>query len=359
MAIMIGSARHDEHGRLRGGKQGDQTGQEVSIQSYYNHKLGWIALRPKSVDLANKLANAMILACGNNHIGYNQNERLQIINYGIRTNTNVNADCSSLVRACLMYCGVSTANFTTANEKSILMATGKFDVVTVTGSGSVRNGDILITKKQGHTAIVVSGSPRTIAKTVVNTVKDKVNSCLKVGSRGEAVRVLQTNLNSLGYNCGTADGIFGGGTQRAVIAFQRAYGLTQDGKVGINTQAKINQALVAKTHTTTHTKVATGNTCLAELQKAINTDRIASLVVDGLWGSNSANAVSRCLVKKGKRGQVVAWVQKYVGTTYDGIAGKNTDSAIRNFQRTHGLSVDGCAGANTIKAILRANGVNC
>lgn len=76
-------------------------------------------------------------------------------------------------------------------------------------------------------------------------------------------------------------------------------------------------------------------------------------------GRNSANAVDKCLVKKGKRGQVVAWVQKYVGTTYDGIAGRNTDTAIRNFQRTHGLSVDGCAGANTIKAILRANGVNC
>lgn len=38
MAVIIGSARHDEHGNCySGGKAGDQTGQEVSTQKFYNH----------------------------------------------------------------------------------------------------------------------------------------------------------------------------------------------------------------------------------------------------------------------------------------------------------------------------------
>ena len=42
MAVIIGSARHDEHGNCySGGKAGDQTGQEVSTQKFYNHSKGW------------------------------------------------------------------------------------------------------------------------------------------------------------------------------------------------------------------------------------------------------------------------------------------------------------------------------
>ena len=48
MAVIIGSARHDEHGNCySGGKAGDQTGQEVSTQKFYNHSKGWYVLRAK------------------------------------------------------------------------------------------------------------------------------------------------------------------------------------------------------------------------------------------------------------------------------------------------------------------------
>lgn len=55
---------------------------------------------------------------------------------------------------------------------------------------------------------------------------------MKKGSNGSDVRDLQILLNSLGYNCGTADGIFGAKTEAAVIAFQTANGLTPDGIAG-------------------------------------------------------------------------------------------------------------------------------
>ena len=41
MAVIFGSARHDERGQLTNGKAGDQTGQEVSTQNYYNHSKKW------------------------------------------------------------------------------------------------------------------------------------------------------------------------------------------------------------------------------------------------------------------------------------------------------------------------------
>lgn len=66
-----------------------------------------------------------------------------------------------------------------------------------------------------------------------------LSGLLKVGSRGEAVRVVQLRLNQLGFNCGTVDGIFGSKTNAAVKAFQTKNGLVVDGIVGSKTIAKL------------------------------------------------------------------------------------------------------------------------
>lgn len=55
---------------------------------------------------------------------------------------------------------------------------------------------------------------------------------LKFKDTGAQVKTLQRLLNALGYDCGKVDGIFGQGTRAAVVAFQRAKGLTADGIVG-------------------------------------------------------------------------------------------------------------------------------
>ncbi|MGE5423640.1 MAG: 3D domain-containing protein [Ignavibacteriales bacterium] len=56
------------------------------------------------------------------------------------------------------------------------------------------------------------------------------------GCRGTDVAQLQTSLNSVGYNCGTADGIFGAKTYNAVINLQKANKITVDGVVGTQTR---------------------------------------------------------------------------------------------------------------------------
>jgi N-acetylmuramoyl-L-alanine amidase len=50
--------------------------------------------------------------------------------------------------------------------------------------------------------------------------------------RGEDVAELQSRLNSLGFDAGKVDGIFGPDTESAVIDFQRNRNLAEDGKVG-------------------------------------------------------------------------------------------------------------------------------
>lgn len=55
---------------------------------------------------------------------------------------------------------------------------------------------------------------------------------LRVGSSGEEVKTLQTKLKRWGYYTGSIDGVFGSGTKKAVIAFQKKNGLTPDGLVG-------------------------------------------------------------------------------------------------------------------------------
>ncbi len=55
---------------------------------------------------------------------------------------------------------------------------------------------------------------------------------LKRGSRGEAVKKLQSALNRAGFACGAADGDFGPKTEAAVKALQQAAGITVDGEFG-------------------------------------------------------------------------------------------------------------------------------
>ena len=167
MAVIIGSARHDEHGNCySGGKAGDQTGQEVSTQKFYNHSKGWNVLRAKDNKVAEKLAEAMQIACGNKNIGYDQSERYGIIKHGINTKVKTECDCSSLVRACIIYAsGKDVGDFNTSNERSVILKSGLFDDMgTYKVGDTLYNGDILVTRTKGHTVIVVSGAKKSKGK---------------------------------------------------------------------------------------------------------------------------------------------------------------------------------------------------
>ena len=154
----LGQASIDERGTFRNGKAGDNNGKEVAIRSYYNYPWN-VFLAPKSTDLGDKIANAMIDACNNNHIGYDMNQRntayTQWKKYGSieKIATDCETDCSALTSLCVTQAGVdilkNTINApTTSTLRKVLLATGKFEVVI----SPTKRGTICL-KEGSHVAI--------------------------------------------------------------------------------------------------------------------------------------------------------------------------------------------------------------
>ncbi|WP_083971101.1 L,D-transpeptidase family protein [Actinoplanes awajinensis] len=73
---------------------------------------------------------------------------------------------------------------------------------------------------------------------------------LKVGAKGADVLALQNRLTELGYWNGTADGKFGGATQQAVYALQKAAGTGRDGVVGPKTRKILDKGVRPKAKST-------------------------------------------------------------------------------------------------------------
>ena len=247
MAVTIGSARIDENGHATGGKAGDQTGKEVSTQSWYKHSKGWRVFRCKDPDKAAKIASAMSAACKNAKIGYDQNQRLTLYNLAKnvgfdpgKVTTACETDCSALVRVCMAFAGIMVANFRTTDEAKIILASGMFVELTASkytdGSAYLRKGDILVTKTQGHTVVVLTDGSKA-EKNVppaenIPTGHKLGERNLKKGDKGDDVREMQEMLMKLGFELPKfgADGDFGSETENAVIAFQKAVGVNASGK---------------------------------------------------------------------------------------------------------------------------------
>ena len=165
MAVYIGHASIDERGKAKGGAAGDQTGKEVYKRTWYN-KPWHTVIRPKSAEIAEKIAKAMEQACANDNIGYDQYQRTTLYELAkakkwdiSKVTTKCETDCSALVSVCCNAAGVTVSkDMYTGNEKSILFLTGKFTIFTdnktVDSSDYLKRGDILL--GNGHTAIVLS-----------------------------------------------------------------------------------------------------------------------------------------------------------------------------------------------------------
>lgn len=169
-------------------------------------------------------------------------------------------------------------------------------------------GVILTLSKQTEGVRLKSTEATTYAATASSAT-------LKVGSKGTAVYELQKNLTILGYSTNGTDGIFGNDTKNAVVAFQKAYGLTADGIVGAGTQSAIAKAI--DYHNKGILTVGSRGARVTELQKN--------------------------LTKLG-----------YNTNGTDGIFGTGTQKAVILFQRDHGLKQDGMVGSDTQKAIQNA-----
>lgn len=131
-----------------------------------------------------------------------------------------------------------------------------------------KNAVIAFQKAYGLKAdgMVGSGTQKAITKALDYQKK----GILTEGSRGSKVKELQKNLTKLGYNTKGTDGIFGSGTKKAVIAFQKAHGLTADGIVGEKTKNAIEKALKKKKSGGTTNVNNTSSSTSKEIDKMLN-----------------------------------------------------------------------------------------
>ena len=94
-------------------------------------------------------------------------------------------------------------------------------------------------------AVANSTSAPTPTPTPTPTVKPPATittALIRLGDRNESVQIMQQTLIRLGYLTGTADGIFGNQTLRALKEFQKANALYADGVAGSKTIAALNSA---------------------------------------------------------------------------------------------------------------------
>jgi len=94
----------------------------------------------------------------------------------------------------------------------------------------------------------------------------------------------------------------------------------------------------------------------AALQTYHNRTYGAGLLVDGSFGSKTKAACRA--VKKGSKGdlvyicQAMLYIRGYDPKGFDGSCGPGCDSAIRQYQKDHGLTVDGSCGPNTFYSMF-------
>lgn len=256
--MKIGQASIGDGGKAHGGKAGDQTGGEVKISNWYKYSKGWdVVIRAKSRDKAHKMAEAMKAACNNNNIGYDQWERETLLtqvkkvgNDFSKITTPTETDCSALVATVIVATGTEESKMRNPSRKNALAytgdlkqlcaATGEFDILTdskyLNSSDYLLEGDIILNERYHVIMAIENGSTSSSAP----TVRD-----LKKGCKGDDVKELQKNLNTVLGAKLTVDGDFGKNTENAVKQFQTKYGLTVDGIYGKNSRAAMATALSA------------------------------------------------------------------------------------------------------------------
>ncbi|HPS81018.1 MAG TPA: peptidoglycan-binding protein, partial [Candidatus Limiplasma sp.] len=242
---------------------------------------------------------------------------------------------------------------------------------------------------------VATATPTVTPTETIEITEDTVVT-IQSGSRGSAVLNLQKRLVELGYYSSRLDGVYLAEDITAVRAFQKANGLTVDGKAGYLTQKVLFSDSAVRGDvglTTTGASLRYGDTGdnvvtlqnrLIELGYLVGTadgkfgtstkaalvafQAANSLTLDGVAGaktqallySNSAvkNTVSTsATLKLGAVGEAVKDMQErlialgYLTGTADGKFGTKTSLALIAFQKSNGLSADSVAGTSTLKKL--------
>ncbi|MEG0766283.1 MAG: peptidoglycan-binding protein, partial [Clostridia bacterium] len=151
---------------------------------------------------------------------------------------------------------------------------------------------------------------------------------LRKGDKGSEVKVMQIRLKELGYLAFTPDSVFGGGTEKAVIAFQKKNGLTSDGLAGKGTLSVLYGNNARPTESTTQMP----ETAKTTLRRGDNGGEVRNM-------------------------QVRLRELGYITFSPDSAFGSGTRNAVIAFQKANHLTADGIAGASTLAKMYSSSAV--
>ncbi len=229
---------------------------------------------------------------------------------------------------------------------------------------------------------------------VRSTSAAATTATVKKGSKGAAVKELQTLLKQAGYYKSTLDGDFGPATDAALRKFQKDKKLAVDGVAGPKSWAALRAATAPAapaptTGTTATLKKGASGAAVKELQTLLKSKgyytstvdgsfgpateaagRFQSdkkLTVDGVVGAKTWAALRATttppatqVLKKGSSGNAVKEVQLmlqklgHYKLSLDGSFGPGTETAVKAFQKSKGLSQTGQVDANTLDKLRTA-----
>ena len=220
------------------------------------------------------------------------------------------------------------------------------------GSGVVANGGGVFRKTYNTDALYIPGYGRPDWAVVTGgsggTVEpDKPTvgyPLIRRGSKGAAVKKAQQLLISKGYDCGTAgaDGDFGYGTYKAVLAFQADNGLETDGIIGADTWAML---LREDEPTAPETK--------PEQEDDPKPQPSPQYSKPSHWYSVKLPLLCRGMTHPAvAAAQMLLAVHGYFDGEPDVSFDEQTKRAVMGFQADHGLDTDGEIGGATWAALI-------
>lgn len=105
------------------------------------------------------------------------------------------------------------------------------DSQTAPSTGTANPESNAYTKTQFIKDVQAAVGAKTDGVAGTETLSKTVTLSASKNSRHKAVKPVQRYLNALGYTCGSADGIFGVKTRRAVVSYQKAKKCVADGEI--------------------------------------------------------------------------------------------------------------------------------
>lgn len=336
---MISNNGHDENGNIRGGKPGDQTGEEWEIRSWYQR--GWnCVLRHPDAQVRETMAQLAEKSAKNELIGYNQDDRytywqhLEASAYDpAKISIACDADCSSGIAAMAKAAGY-LLNDSRLKEISIFLDTSSireaflavgFQVLTdekyLTSDAYLLRGDLPL--YEGHH--------------ICTNLTDGVyagNGDSGTGSSGAGMSGTgNVRMNHIAKGQAWMNENYG-----SIIETSTGKRLAVDGIWGTHSRF----AAVAVWKDLANRKYGAG---------------LTPSIAD--FGADSKKAAAGILIRKGDSGTfpyIIEWVLSAKGYdigSMDAVFGSGLQTAVKAFQIKNGLSADGIVGADTWYALFQ------